>query len=640
MPGKPPASPTPSKKSAPSTPFTPERAGKSPANLFQELSNSAFLRSRILSSVSSLSDWVESDPDLEKRFYAAVKASDAPRVVELLEYDLLNIDWANADDCNRTALHVATEAGNAIIVAMLLGKGADVCLRDAQGKTPMNIALESGDREILLLLANKSLAALERLKAREKLGFGSASAQEIEHVMTRHRLEHYTRLCKHVEAPELNVEEVNELMEKIFKIEEPRTPFQMFFARKSPITSMLTISHVQTIYNVFVAMLMLSLTNTLMHNYYETGQAIDFTILAWVFEGFPVAIVLWLGLFVTSFHAYFLQRAVVANLVSSTVARWVSFVIGIVMHVVSAKSVSFFHFHVATAMALMCEVTRFTMKMHSYLTVNRQLQQAKAAGSDDPDANVFPRNVTLSNYFEFLWFPCLVYQTSYPRNKSINWRFVFRQSLDFAMCILYIYAVFVRYIQPYLHEMKGDYKTLLLGIFKVMLPGMALAMLSFMMLLHSWMNVFAEITRFADRRFYSDWWNARSWSAYYRKWNIVVHNFIHRHIFVELMVNWKVGKHTSMWITFIFSAVIHEYIICVAMGFYKPILFFLFVIPGVLFIYLTRFLKNWSFWNVFMWAMLIIGHGILVGLYSRAWHFHYDDQGPKDNSWLSLLYVL
>ena len=49
------------------------------------------------------------------------------------------------------------------------------------------------------------------------------------------------------------------------------------------------------------------------------------------------------------------------------------------------------------------------------------------------------------------------------------------------------------------------------------LPGIATYLLAFFGLLHCWMNLFAELTRFADRTFYADWWNTTSFSSYYRK---------------------------------------------------------------------------------------------------------------------------
>ena len=36
---------------------------------------------------------------------------------------------------------------------------------------------------------------------------------------------------------------------------------------------------------------------------------------------------------------------------------------------------------------------------------------------------------------------------------------------------------------------------------------------------HAWLNFLAELTQFADRRFYSDWWNAGNLGEYWKKWN-------------------------------------------------------------------------------------------------------------------------
>jgi len=238
----------------------------------------------------------------------------------------------------------------------------------------------------------------------------------------------------------------------------------------------------------------------------------------------------------------------------------------------------------------------------------------------------------------FCFFPTLIYQTSYPRTDKIRIGYVVRRFSETVLCILYIYAILVRYTAPHMNEMIGDLKSLLMATFKVMLPGIGISLLGFYMILHSWLNAWAELTRFADRHFYSDWWNATSWDVYYRKWNYVVHNFIHRHIFTELLML-GFSKTVSMWVTFILSAIIHEYIIAASLGFWKPIMLLMFLFPGVLFVYFTRlFGKGSRGWNVFMWAMLIIGHGCLVGLYSRAWHKSYS--GVFDASFFGLIWVL
>ena len=49
--------------------------------------------------------------------------------------------------------------------------------------------------------------------------------------------------------------------------------------------------------------------------------------------------------------------------------------------------------------------------------------------------------------------------------------------------------------------------------------------------LHSWMNMFGELIKFGDRQFYDDWWNVKDFAGYYRKWNIIVHEFLYYYIF-------------------------------------------------------------------------------------------------------------
>jgi MBOAT, membrane-bound O-acyltransferase family len=42
------------------------------------------------------------------------------------------------------------------------------------------------------------------------------------------------------------------------------------------------------------------------------------------------------------------------------------------------------------------------------------------------------------------------------------------------------------------------------------------------------LNVLAELTYFADRGFYADWWNSVSWDQFARDWNRPVHNFLRK----------------------------------------------------------------------------------------------------------------
>jgi hypothetical protein len=62
---------------------------------------------------------------------------------------------------------------------------------------------------------------------------------------------------------------------------------------------------------------------------------------------------------------------------------------------------------------------------------------------------------------------------------------------------------------------------------------------------------------FSDRKFYDAWWNSGSMGAYWRLWNIPVHGYFKRHIYIPLKRRgWK-NSHASA-VVFILSAIIHE----------------------------------------------------------------------------------
>jgi len=185
------------------------------------------------------------------------------------------------------------------------------------------------------------------------------------------------------------------------------------------------------------------------------------------------------------------------------------------------------------------------------------------------------------------------------------------------------------------HE-PGDIRALLLSMFNSMLPSIAVYLLAFFGILHCWMNCGAELTRFADRQFYQDWWNSTSFLVYYRKWNLVVGDWLFNYLYSESL---KAGRsrNFALFLTFVMSALVHEYIIACALGFFYPVLFIMFAGVGVMFIFLTEFFKGHPMWNIFFWAMLITGNGMLMVLYSREYYARTTafDAWPFDkSSWL------
>lgn len=82
----------------------------------------------------------------------------------------------------------------------------------------------------------------------------------------------------------------------------------------------------------------------------------------------------------------------------------------------------------------------------------------------------------------------------------------------------------------------------------------------FYILFHSYLNLVAELTRFADRNFYNDWWNASNTDTYWQKWNQPVHSWGLRHIYTPLRRS-GYSRLTSALVVFFISAIAHEYFV-------------------------------------------------------------------------------
>lgn len=122
-------------------------------------------------------------------------------------------------------------------------------------------------------------------------------------------------------------------------------------------------------------------------------------------------------------------------------------------------------------------------------------------------------------------------------------------------------------------------------------------------------NFFAEITGFEDRRFYSDWWNAGDLGEYWRKWNNPIHNWLIRHIYFPL-VRRKYSQTNAGLLTFLFSAIAHEY---VAIGTFRifNMISFMVMMVNVPLISLQKAFKNIvskKYNNIIFWlSYAIIG---------------------------------
>ena len=177
----------------------------------------------------------------------------------------------------------------------------------------------------------------------------------------------------------------------------------------------------------------------------------------------------------------------------------------------------------------------------------------------------YPSNVTLYDVIIFLLIPTLNYQLQYPYTKKFSFvKYVLW--LMFYLVLLSIWVtIMLEYCMPLVlqcsfHFKREEYIDFLYNFIKLSVPNTYAWLIMFYGTFHVYLNAYAELTGFADKNFYDDWWNSKTLGEYWRKWNLPVHNWLTRHIYYP-MIRRKYSRNVSMLAVFFFSALMHEYLV-------------------------------------------------------------------------------
>lgn len=150
-------------------------------------------------------------------------------------------------------------------------------------------------------------------------------------------------------------------------------------------------------------------------------------------------------------------------------------------------------------------------------------------------------------------------------------------------------------------------------------PSSYIWLLVFYGLFHAYLNFWGELVRFADRRFYLDWWNANNLGEFWRKWNFPIHSFLMRHCYFPLRRR-RVSGTSALLVSFFISAVFHEYLMVGVLGKVNGIAFTM-MLANVPLMMVQRFLKDsvsGNTNNILYWlSYLVLGQpfGILFSYY-------------------------
>lgn len=258
-----------------------------------------------------------------------------------------------------------------------------------------------------------------------------------------------------------------------------------------------------------------------------------------------------------------------------------------------------------------------------------QLREDLARELTSPMGNVtYPSNLTWTNYIDFLFCPTLCYEIEYPRTSKIDWQNLLSKIVAVFGCIFLLTIISEEFILPILQTSSARLHTatsasdslLILAetISWLLFPFMLTFLLVFLVIFEYVLGAFAEITHFADRHFYSDWWNSTDWMEFSREWNIPVYSFLRRHVYSASRPH--IGRSYATMITFLVSAVGHEIVMaCIT----KKIRGYGFVcqmlqLPIVM-LQRTRWVRGKeTLNNVCFWCSMVLGLSLVSGLLATA----------------------
>ncbi|WBW73510.1 acyl-CoA-sterol acyltransferase Are1 [Schizosaccharomyces osmophilus] len=233
---------------------------------------------------------------------------------------------------------------------------------------------------------------------------------------------------------------------------------------------------------------------------------------------------------------------------------------------------------------------------------------------------VYPTNVTLLNYIDYLLIPSLVYSLEFPRVSKINLKYLTVKIISTFSVLFTCLALVDWYFLPAAESVQGlDFVTKLhhapFLMSRLLFPAVILYLLLFYLTFDVILNAFAEITKFADRDFYGPWWNTVTWDEFARQWNKPVHVFLMRHVYHSSRQ--ILNKSMAVVFTFLLSALVHEFVmLLVTKKLRCYILFFqLLQLPLYDLSQMSAFKNNELLGNLFFWIGIFTGPSFICILY-------------------------
>lgn len=282
------------------------------------------------------------------------------------------------------------------------------------------------------------------------------------------------------------------------------------------------------------------------------------------------------------------------------------------------------------------------LKVISYISVNgwnrlglsKTAEKNGVAGKSDKNDFVtksaenqviYPDNLTQKDLYYFMAAPTLCYELNFPRNTRIRKRFLLRRLAEFCFLLGIIIGAVQQWIIP---TVNNSVKTLrdmdlargLERLMKLAIPNHLIWLLSFYAIFHSGLNIVAELLKFGDRTFYRDWWNSPNVAYFWQNWNIPVHRWARRHLYLPMLKSGYSSRQAQVAV-FLLSAFFHEFLVSVPLRLFRCWAFLAMLAQVPLHLLVKSVLGKYpNYSNMVVWLSIIIGQPLAIFCYVHDYY--------------------
>ncbi|XP_076762987.1 diacylglycerol O-acyltransferase [Xylocopa sonorina] len=233
----------------------------------------------------------------------------------------------------------------------------------------------------------------------------------------------------------------------------------------------------------------------------------------------------------------------------------------------------------------------------------------------------YPDNLNLRDLYYYILAPTLCYELNFPRTQRIRKRFLIKRVLEVVVGCQVVMSLFQQWMIPSMRNSLVPFSNMDVAkaserLLKLAIPNHLVWLCFFYLFFHSFLNLMGELLHFADRNFYCDWWNADNIDIFWRTWNMPVHRWAVRHLYIPI-IEMGYGRNTASVTVFFISAFFHEYLVSVPLKTFQIWAFIGMMGQIPLSLISKKVEKHYGarWGNITVWASLIIGQPLCIMMY-------------------------